>query len=526
MSTIIELLRDAELKLDYDHQPETLDLQTQKPTYIISDLHLARGRDASGNYAGTENFYYDDEFARFMRSIDRSAVDESSILIINGDFVDFLRVTDVPTSENDFLDWHRSLARTGIEMSPVELRASITKKEYEDGLKTHEFKSVWKMMILAEGHREFFQSVADWLAKENEIIILKGNHDLEWMWPGVRNNLRLTFAEIMNRIDPTLSIEEHLSSVCDNMLFVDKGLTVNGELYIEHGHRFDPFSGVRPAGQDYVDEKREELNIPLGSFFNRYLINKIELAYPFYDNVRPRAKLLPMLIRERLPLAIKLLFWHLPFVFNVLFKKKRIVWSVIRPAVLFIVFVVVPLTFTLYQLYLVVAPMLASAQPDTESTTGMLAEQITSFLMGVGSLVASYFLARFLAYFQLEEPSSLAPEAEVLMRQYPSARYFVMGHTHNPEQFMAQSGQFFYNSGTWIPIVETSSATLRADKTFTLLRFSVNAFGKFSPTILERWNDDAERIEALVLTSERPSRLKKMRTERKTKRLMASLAKA
>src|SRR2546427_1927017 len=41
-----------------------------------------------------------------------------------------------------------------------------------------------------------------------------------------------------------------------------------------------------------------ELNLPFGSFFNRYLLNRIELVFPYLDNVRPRQNLLPMLFEK------------------------------------------------------------------------------------------------------------------------------------------------------------------------------------------------------------------------------------
>ncbi|HET6511484.1 MAG TPA: hypothetical protein VFH43_04790, partial [Candidatus Kapabacteria bacterium] len=413
MKTTPQLLNEAEDMTAYAQQPEIVKLECDKEVYVISDLHLARGRDTSGNYSGTENFFYDDEFARFLTKIDRSSEGEPALLVINGDFVDFLRVTDIPSSRESLEEWSRFLLRVGIRMTPAQLLESISEGEHSDGLKTHEFKSVWKLMALVEGHYQTFAAIAGWLLKGNEIIITKGNHDLEWAWPGVRNALRVILADCMNDLDQTRTVEEHLERVAPSLGFVDKAVLLNDEIYIEHGHRYDPFSMVRPRDTDFLNERKEELNLPLGSFFNRYLINKIELAYPYYDNVRPRAKLLPMLIRERLPLAIKLLFWHLPFVLRVI-PKKQYAWPVIMPAVFFIVFVLAPLAYVGYQLYQMILPAVSSAGLPAEASATM--NQLTAFLQGVGSLVLSYIMARFVAYFQLEEPSTLAPEASMLMK--------------------------------------------------------------------------------------------------------------
>ncbi len=521
MIKIQELLNEAEVIANYDAQPEIVRLECDKPVYIISDLHLARGRDISGNFAGTENFFYDDEFARFLRKIDRTAEGAPALLVINGDFIDFLRVTDVPQGHAAIREWSYFLSRVGIDKSEGELANAISEKEHEDGLKTHEFKSVWKMMAIAEGHYDLFNALADWLARGNELILLKGNHDLEWAWPGVRNALRLILTDRMSELDPSASYDDHLESLTSGLGFIDRAMLLNNELYIEHGHRYDAYSCVRPMDQNFLTHSPDELNIPLGSMFNRYVINKIELAYPYYDNVRPRASLLPMLVRERLPLAIKLLFWHLPFVLRVL-PKKQYAWPVFRPAILFVLFVVLPMAFVGYEVYQILKPALSSTIASQESA---LSGQILSFLNGIGAMVGSYIMARLFAYLKLEEPITLAPEATMLMQKVKEAKYYVMGHTHYPEQFV-DKGKHFFNSGTWIPMVENTSSAIKMEKTFTLLRFSLDAFGKFSPTVLERWNDDAERIEQLVLTTEKSSMLKSYRVKRKTKKMLAQLASA
>ena len=92
-----------------------------------------------------------------------------------------------------------------------------------------------------------------------------------------------------------------------NVYFIADAAVFDDEFYIEHGHRYDRRNTV--LGEKVLDGG-EELNIPFGSFFSRYLINHIELAFPFFDNVRPNESLLPLLVRERFFLALRLLFRH------------------------------------------------------------------------------------------------------------------------------------------------------------------------------------------------------------------------
>jgi hypothetical protein len=116
------------------------------------------------------------------------------------------------------------------------------------------------------------------------------------------------------------------------------------------------------------------------------------------------------------------------------------------------------------------------------------------------SLVASYLLSRIVAYFQLAEPFSTAAPAREIFKREPSYQFIAMGHTHNPHQFN-EGGQCAYNTGTWIPIVETSSGELRKDCTYTLLHFHRDSAGRLLPTTLKRWDDEAERLEDLPIVT-------------------------
>jgi hypothetical protein len=77
-----------------------------------------------------------------------------------------------------------------------------------------------------------------------------------------------------------------------------------------------------------------------------------------------------------------------------------------------------------------------------------------------------------------------------------------MGHTHNPDQFQID-GKWFFNTGTWIPVVEASSAQLRRDNMFCFLCVRRNAAGGWQPEPLQHWNDDAGRGDPWVVVATR-----------------------
>src|SRR5262249_49923480 len=105
--------------------------------------------------------------------------------------------------------------------------------------------------------------------------------------------------------------------IAGNLLFIDDAMVIDGTFYIEHGHRYDKFTNV--VGRPLLN--KNELNIPFGSFFNRDILNQIELDYPYSAHVRPTPNLLPLLIRERLFVALKLMLWYVPF--TVMMIPKR-----------------------------------------------------------------------------------------------------------------------------------------------------------------------------------------------------------
>lgn len=489
-----EALQQCEAPGSYGQSPVKVSANGAE-IVVISDLHLAAGRMKDGRFSGTENFFADSSLRRFIHAILGRLKGKPAILVINGDMVDFLRITEYPQSDEEFQSWQSLLQQLGVEKTIRQLQDSITPKEVTFGLKTHHFKSAWKLAKCVQGHPQFFDVLAEWIALGNRIIISKGNHDLEWYWREVRDCLRLVLAErlqaILQRKGTNLSLAEILvQHISANLLFVDDAFIIDGSFYIEHGHRYDKYTCV--VGGPLLPGNAE-LNIPFGSFFNRYILNQVELAYPYVDNVRPTKNLLPLLIRERFFVAMKLLLYHVPFMFLII-PKGYFRYMFGQVAVLAAA-VGIPLALAVFYL-------LASF-PHLQNQLGPLAAMnwpggnlAKSFI----SLAGSYLLSRMVAYFQLSEPSSLGQDAMKIFAATPAYRLITMGHTHNPDQCL-DNGRWFYNTGTWIPIVELDTADVRPDRTYTFLHFLRFASGELQPTVVERWDDDAERAEDLIIIS-------------------------
>jgi UDP-2,3-diacylglucosamine pyrophosphatase LpxH len=467
-----------------------------REVFVISDLHIAAGLNENGNFDGTENFFADASFSRFLLHLTtRKTPGKKGLLIINGDFVDFLRIRNIPKTPEDLKTWSNILRDLGIPRSPEQLASTITKKEREYGLRTDDFKSIWKLFVSQKGHAIIFQSLARWLTDGNELIIVKGNHDLEWYWRKLRDYLRLLLARRIATLRSTNIETELVNTVLPRIRFVDDKLLIEKKIYLEHGHRYENFTTVDgPA----VLENGTELNLPFGSFFNRYLINRIELAYPYIDDVRPRQKILPLLIRERFPLAIKMLFKYIPFCILIIPKKQYS--YAFRYLFQFLYIILIPLLITGFAMYETYHHRPALL-PSTTSKGSMIWSYILPQLKNLVFLSFSYFTGRIFSFFSLSAPTSFYPAAQIILDAYPEVEIVSFGHTHDPEQ--KKSGvKAYYNTGTWIPVYQLDASNVRLDKTYTFLQIFKDDSGNIRTNGLMRWNDDAGRPDAMQLRDE------------------------
>jgi len=134
--------------------------------YVISDLDLSEGRaPETGRFSRNEDFFFDAESASFLEMIGQ---EPGARLVIAGDLFDFLQVEKLDP--------------------PDEFPLTRSEKEY--GIGTEEDKTVFKLQVIREGHREFLKALARFLGMGGEMTVIKGNHDVELAYEGVQEKLR------------------------------------------------------------------------------------------------------------------------------------------------------------------------------------------------------------------------------------------------------------------------------------------------------------------------------------------------
>ncbi len=236
---------------------------------VLSDLHLGEGiQSPELRYVPNEDFFYDKPFARFLETLKaRSFGNPDGLrLVLNGDTLDFLTVTSVPSDEE--------AAARGFWVSSFERKF---------GLNPTAKKSVYKLDRIVSGHREFFRALAAFVADGFRIEIVRGNHDLELYFPEVRNR----FLDHLVHHDSRLSKEAVFERVC----FHDWFYFEPGRVYIEHGNQYDPGNSVRYPFHPILPMKYRKkesdgiLDYPLGSIFVRFFYNRVRLLDPYSPRI-------------------------------------------------------------------------------------------------------------------------------------------------------------------------------------------------------------------------------------------------
>jgi len=233
-------------------------------TIVVSDLHLGEGRNPrTGAYARMEDFFWDDEWLRFCEYLISGAELENHGLrvVLNGDCFDLLQM-----------------------VRPYDGPLPTKRTERVYGAGSAPGKGAWKLSLILDGHPRFVEGLGALLAAGHEIVVVTGNHDAEFYWPDVQNRLR-------ERVEAAAAVRlREGETISGTIRFEQWFLLVDGDFWIEHGHRYDQINSFRfqlepvlPNTGGYPDESL--LRLPIGSLFARYLFNPIDNRYPLADNM-------------------------------------------------------------------------------------------------------------------------------------------------------------------------------------------------------------------------------------------------
>lgn len=473
--------KTREVKTESKDYPEVINVKEESHRVIVvSDLHLSGGQYLEdGKYRATENFFYDDEFANFLKYLEENQSEKPWKLIINGDFIDFLRLTECPAPD-EYSHWQNILRDVGINMGMADF--DVSERERDLGLKTHEYKSVWKMDFIGRGHLKLFFALARFIDKGNRLVIIKGNHDVEFFWDKVR--LRLKYL-ILSQLNLNYS-DPKAKEILKRIEICDKAYILENSIYIEHGHQYEKITSIdKPT---LGKGKNDELTLPYGSLINRYFLNKLELVAPFVDNIKPPTAYIDAIFKNYPVRSIKILLKYLPLTWEIL--KKQYYWETMKLLIKIIKYSLIPLTI----IFLVFLP---SIYPPFKVWLSSI-PGIGRFLADVriGSIISLIFFALPFILPTVMRKDLVSPAISEITQKYPGLTHVILGHFHSPDQ-RKYGNRFYYNSGTWTPTINLSEK-LTASICFCLILIDKKD-GGFQKPLLRQWNNCSERLEKIVL---------------------------
>ncbi|MGB3096541.1 MAG: hypothetical protein WBB46_07425 [Candidatus Deferrimicrobiaceae bacterium] len=519
---------------------------------IVSDLHLSEGRDVkSKKFSKNEDFFFDEEFARFLAYYQdtRRWNGAKWHLIINGDFLDFLQVISADDASSG---------------RPPD------SSYHELGLPCGEQETIRKLRKIAKGHWLFFESLAGFVADGNLLTIIKGNHDVEFHYASVRAaflaELQAAFRRRSER-DPEWGKDREIGNVdADNVQFSDWFYYERELLWVEHGNRYEGFNSFKywlspllPEIPGWPPERKDEIDLPFGSLFVRYLFNRIERVEPFADNIKPATRFVWWLIRKHPITALRFVFrdgrymlgriqraWAdvPPEAWNIrkqqhetrlgelasrsgieLFKleeldrlrahnvlkepdcRAKFLRTILCPWILLPVVFLVVLT-VLLSVFFVAAKLLATMIPDFVGKFVLI--PVVNFLLPVAPwtvlLVALVGLVLFLRWLLTEEerkePSYLKNRAACIAKtDLLGVRYVIIGHTHDAELYtLGEDGgrkKEYFNTGTWTTVFSEEERLIRKPVEFVFVQ-GMRVGDGITLKLLE-WNDGAGEPRLLEL---------------------------
>lgn len=233
---------------------EEVDFHRSAYTAIVSDLHLCEAETPNPRHPlwkkfKTREFFFDKEFAVFLKYIQERAEGKLVELILNGDIFDFDSVTSFPEYATYNISW----------------------LEERRGLDSEREKSLYKIDVILRDHPEWVKSMSDFIKEGNRVVIIIGNHDLELNW-----------LEVQKRLLDTLSLTEVERR---HVRFVEWFYVSNKDTLVEHGHQYDPFCCSKdPVNPIVIDYNRLLVRLPFGDLACRYLSNGMGFFNPHVDS--------------------------------------------------------------------------------------------------------------------------------------------------------------------------------------------------------------------------------------------------
>ena len=286
--------------------------QVKRHLLVVSDLHLSEGfNEAEGVWAVNEDFFFDDPFSRFLQFAERQRARYDGVpwrLVCNGDIFDFRQV-GVPRNGEAAPGVVEERKKQALRSGSDQIGLSESEKVYGPG--TGRLMSGLRVDLVYQGHRGFFQALAWFVARGNELVFIKGNHDLELHWPksqvGIKRLLAQAYVEAREGVEARYDLdwaglpERFGLAERQRIFFLPWNYYEPGRVYIEHGQQFHGTDSQEHILWPVLPWDEDVLELSLGELFGRYFVNELETLFPLMDNMKPFSKGMNWVLNKGVP---------------------------------------------------------------------------------------------------------------------------------------------------------------------------------------------------------------------------------
>ena len=168
------------------------------------------------------------------------------------------------------------------------------------GLSFEAHRAVWKMKVIAAYHRHTFRALARFAEAGHRVVLVVGNHDVDLWFTDVRR----TFVE------QVAAYADDPQRVRDALRFEPWFFYEPGRVYIEHGHRFDPFATFPDPLAPLATDRARHLAPNFGHFGLRYFANRVR-SFPIHDLDQQGLADLWRWIKRHSPLYVARAAWQM-----------------------------------------------------------------------------------------------------------------------------------------------------------------------------------------------------------------------
>jgi len=364
-------------------------------------------------------------------------------LVIAGDLVDFVGMSVSPGGD-------------ALETEPTE-------EEREHGLGSAVDHTLAKLRRVAEHHRDVFAALARFVSAGHALVVVRGNHDVDFHWDPVKLAFRAVLAAHGVPADAPVEFSD--------WFYYEEGL-----IYVEHGHQYDDFCSYDHVLHPVMPSDPRRSLRSLSDVLLRYVVRPTrgmresghETASAV-DYLRFGARLglrgiLTLGARFVAAIAALVALWREHFsdaavwvreeherkmallaeARHISLIKLRALASLQRP----------PITRSLLR---ILAGVMLDRVALTVAALGAVSWLVVSYwtpTLGISAASGSFVLAALAWYWRkvrgdVDASASLREHAARITRVFPAA-FVVMGHTHVPEIRLAADGDSTYvNVGAW-----------------------------------------------------------------------------